>query len=253
MSSKKKDEESSSGEEESETSEDGSTESDGSGSSEGSGTSDGDTSSGEEEAPPPKKGAGSGKKEPAAKEPAGKKEPAKKEPAKAAAKKEPAKKEPAKKSSNGDGKGGSKKGKSGPQTKKAVRKNVELTVGLPAGPFFAGNSVTVHVTINNDSPKQIKSIEAHVRVFKGKTKKSGGKIKRPKPKALEGSEQEFFQGARFPLQGNISYEGEISYPIPKKLEATNAELEYELVVSIAISGIKWKTLPVYLALPITSG
>jgi len=91
-----------------------------------------------------------------------------------------------------------------------------FSCSVPSAAVSAGSQLDVRVEIKNDSPKTVKSIEAWLRVYKGKPKGKGKKVKRPKPKKMESTEQEYFQGARFPLQGYVSYEGVIAYPLPKK-------------------------------------
>jgi hypothetical protein len=121
----------------------------------------------------------------------------------------------------------------------------------PKGPFKKESSVEVKVKITNESAKQVKSIQCWVRVFKGATKGKGKKAKRPKPRQLPDSEQEYFQGARFPLQGMVSYEGTFSYPLPKNLESTTSTLEYELVLNFDVSGaLGWSHVQAFLPLPI---
>jgi len=204
-------------------------------------TEGGDTSeytSENEEAPPAKgngdkKGSGKGSAE---------KKPAEKAPAK---KEDPPKKGSEKKSASGSAKSAPAKKKGSSAQKKTVKfKELTFEVTVPAGPFTAGDSIQLHVLINNQSPKQVKSIQAWLREYKGKFKKSGGKVKRPKPKKREDTEQEYFQGARFPLMGHVSYEGDISFPLPKGLESSSNELAYDIVVNFDVSGIKWKHIPI---------
>ncbi len=90
-----------------------------------------------------------------------------------------------------------------------------------------------------------------MREFKGKPKGKGKKMKRPKPKKLDHSAQEYFQGARFPLQGHVGYEGTIAFPLPKKLEASSDALEYELVLNFDVSAtIGYTHVQAYLPLVI---
>jgi len=118
---------------------------------------------------------------------------------------------------------------------------------MASGAVKAGSNLEVHVVIKNDSPKSVKSIEAWLRVFKGKPKGKGKKVRRPKPKKMDGTEQEYFQGARFPLQGHVGYDGTITYPLPKKLDGTSEILEYELVVNFDVSGtIGWNHVQAFL-------
>lgn len=67
-------------------------------------------------------------------------------------------------------------------------------------------------------------------------KGKGKKVKRPKPKKLENTEQEYFQGARFPLQGWVDYDGDVSFPIPDSITKTKEDTAYELVVNFDVSG-----------------
>jgi len=131
------------------------------------------------------------------------------------------------------------------------KKNIIFEAWAPRGPFKPESQVEIKVKITNESAKQVKSIQAWIRVFKGAKKGKGKKAKRPKPKKLNDSDQEYFQGARFPLQGHVSYEGVINYPLPKKLEATSNTLEYEIVLNWDVSGaIGWSHVQAFLPLPI---
>jgi hypothetical protein len=131
------------------------------------------------------------------------------------------------------------------------KKNVAFEVIGPRGPFPAGSNVEIRVKIVNDSPKQIKSVQAWMQVFKGKKKGKGPKAKRPKPRRMEGTDQEFFQGARFPLPPNVGYEGAVVFPLPKKLEETSDSLEYELVMNIDVSAaFGWNHIQACLPIPI---
>ena len=118
---------------------------------------------------------------------------------------------------------------------------------MASGAVAAGSNIDVHVCIKNDSPKTVKSIDAWLRVFKGKPKGKGKKVKRPKPKKVDGTEQEFFQGARFPLPSHVGYDGNISFPLPKKLEATSETVEYEIVLQFDVSAtLGWNHVQAFL-------
>jgi len=122
-----------------------------------------------------------------------------------------------------------------------------LTTGDSVKP---GSGLEVRVNIINEANKQVKSIKVCMREFRGKTKGSGKKAKRPKPKRLPETAQEFFQGARFPLQGMVSYEGSFVYPIPKGLESSTDTLAYEVVLTFGVSAtLGWNHVTI--ALPVT--
>jgi len=97
-------------------------------------------------------------------------------------------------------------------------------------------SVDIHVNIKNQSSKAVKSIQAWLRVFAGLPKGKGKKAKRPKPKKMDHTEQEYFQGARFPLQGWVDYDGDVTFPIPDTIGKTKEDTAYELVLNFDVSG-----------------
>eukprot|EP01087_Luapelamoeba_hula_P011931 TRINITY_DN3312_c0_g1_i1.p1 TRINITY_DN3312_c0_g1~~TRINITY_DN3312_c0_g1_i1.p1 ORF type:complete len:262 (+),score=80.08 TRINITY_DN3312_c0_g1_i1:38-787(+) len=135
--------------------------------------------------------------------------------------------------------------------KKSGGGEITFEAWAPRGPFRADSGVEIKVKIHNESKKSVRSIKAWIRVFKGPKKGKGKKAKRPSPKLLPDSEQEYFQGARFPLAGFVSYEGTFTFPLPKKLEATTSTLEYELVLNFDVSGaIGWSKVQAFLPLPI---
>ncbi|KAL6080624.1 hypothetical protein QOT17_000261 [Balamuthia mandrillaris] len=109
---------------------------------------------------------------------------------------------------------------------------LNFTCSIGQGPYKPGDKVEVFVKIENSASNQVKSIQAYLQTYKGvpkPAKKEGGKPKRGKPKKT-GTDQEYFQGARFPLDGYVDYEGSIHYPLPKKLEETAEDTEHELLL-----------------------
>jgi len=170
--------------------------------------------------------------------------------------------QPAKPAQKADAKNGAKKkhsvsskshvaeGRAKTEVKKG--KDMVFECDMASGAVTAGSTVDVHVVIKNESPKSVKSIQAWIRVFKGKPKGKGKKVKRPKPKKMEETEQEYFQGARFPLPPHVGYEGNVSFPLPKKLEPTSETTEYELVLNFDVSAaLGWSHIHAYLPLIIT--
>jgi len=111
-----------------------------------------------------------------------------------------------------------------------------IEVSIPSISVKPGGSVDIHVNIKNQSSKTVKSIQAWLRVFAGLPKGKGKKAKRPKPKKMDNTEQEYFQGARFPLQGWVDYDGDVSFPIPDSLSKSKEDTAYELVLNFDVAG-----------------
>jgi len=61
--------------------------------------------------------------------------------------------------------------------------------------------------------------------------------------------QQYFQGARFPLPGNVGYKGEVTYPLPDGVRSSE-ELINEIVISLPFKK-RMMTVQVVARIPIT--
>jgi hypothetical protein len=93
---------------------------------------------------------------------------------------------------------------------------IHLTVSIPVKEFCSGERVRVEVLLDNESKTAVKSLEFAVQTLTNGKKKIS-------------SQQEYFQGARFPLPSYTEYRGVIEYPLPK-LPNTSESITHELVV-----------------------
>jgi hypothetical protein len=196
------------------------------------------------------------KKEPSKKEPS-KKEPSKKEPSKKE-KKEPSKKEPSKKEP-------SKKKKNEDQMVDVVdgrlvfkkifhltkEKNVDVTISVENRPFKPDEKIDIKFDIKNQSSKTIKSIKCVLETQGIDDKKT--KKKKGAHGVATGNEDEFFCGARFPLDKYTNCKGNDGYRLPKKLASSSDTTKHELhfmfpVRSRAISS--WKNIDAWLPIEI---
>eukprot|EP01088_Endostelium_zonatum_P021638 TRINITY_DN8684_c0_g1_i1.p1 TRINITY_DN8684_c0_g1~~TRINITY_DN8684_c0_g1_i1.p1 ORF type:complete len:223 (+),score=56.39 TRINITY_DN8684_c0_g1_i1:77-745(+) len=102
------------------------------------------------------------------------------------------------------------------ETRKKTRgkQYIKLTVSAPKQPYHPNDKVELHLEVENNNQKEIKSIEVWLQQV---TRRDGKKTK------IEelGAHHSFYQGARFPLPPNMNYSGDIVFPIPANVLTTN--------------------------------
>jgi len=102
-----------------------------------------------------------------------------------------------------------------------------------------GSTVPITVSIKNETKKEVKSIRLalfNTVLLKRTSKKGKLKEKWGKPELTPDSEQEYFEGARFPLPPSTDFHGEIKFPLPERLADSGDKLTYELVFEFPTSG-----------------
>jgi len=99
--------------------------------------------------------------------------------------------------------------------------------------YKPGDHLPIQISVENDTKKEVKSIRVSLHktaVTKRRTDKKGKeKVTWGKSELIPDSDQEYFEGARFPLPPFTNWHGEIKYPLPGSLPDTSSDLEYELV------------------------
>jgi len=92
-----------------------------------------------------------------------------------------------------------------------------------------GDVVPVQVKVSNETNRSIKSIQVCLYTTKVKpVKKVNEKKKWAKP-IKSGTEEEYFEGARFPLPGYTDFHGEIKYTLPTEISNTDEDTYHCLV------------------------
>eukprot|EP01088_Endostelium_zonatum_P000723 TRINITY_DN10968_c0_g1_i1.p1 TRINITY_DN10968_c0_g1~~TRINITY_DN10968_c0_g1_i1.p1 ORF type:complete len:174 (-),score=42.88 TRINITY_DN10968_c0_g1_i1:70-591(-) len=93
--------------------------------------------------------------------------------------------------------------------------------------YKAGEKVEVRVEIVNDTKRKLKMIEAHL-----ETIKIVDHLLKKKTVEKSGTDQEYYQGARFPLEGRLNYEGTVNYPLPEHALPSEDKIIHHLVVGV---------------------
>ena len=93
--------------------------------------------------------------------------------------------------------------------------------------YAPGDKVDVRIEVVNDTKRKLKMIEAHL-----ETVKVVDHLLKKKIVEKSGTDQEYYQGARFPLEGRLNYEGNVHYPLPKELLPTEDKTVHHLVVGV---------------------
>jgi hypothetical protein len=140
-------------------------------------------------------------------------------------------------------------------------KLVEFTVSVENRPYKPEEKVEIKFEIKNQTSKTMKSIKC-VLETKGAKPEGNGKDKKKakKPKKGEaerglpsGTEDEFFCGARFPLDKYTDFKGTDSYRLPKKVEKTSGQVKHELHLAFPIRSRpinSWKNIDAWLPIEI---
>jgi len=111
------------------------------------------------------------------------------------------------------------------------KKKVTYKVWVNDQNYRPGVGITLHVTLKNESDKTVKSIQAVLQTIEIV---SDGKKKKKKKPVQAGKHEEWFQGARFPLEGYTDYEGTVVYTLPSALPDSSDSVLHELVVQFDV-------------------
>jgi hypothetical protein len=145
----------------------------------------------------------------------------------------------------------------------AKDKVIEFTVSIENRNYKPEEKVELKFEIKNQTSKTMKSIKCVVET-KGATpegdSKDKKKKKQKKPKKGEaergvptGTEDEFFCGARFPLDKYTDFKGTDSYRLPKKIDKSSGTVKHELHLSFPIRSRpinSWKNIDAWLPIEI---
>jgi hypothetical protein len=96
--------------------------------------------------------------------------------------------------------------------------------------YRPGATIVLNVDIKNESDAQIKSIQAVLKTIEVVTE---GKKKKKKKPVQSGKHEEWFQGARFPLDGYTDYDGSVNYSLPSALPDSSDTVIHELELPTA--------------------
>jgi hypothetical protein len=144
----------------------------------------------------------------------------------------------------------------------AKDKHIEFTVSIENRPYKPEEKVELKFEIKNQTGKTMKSIKC-VLETKGAAKVEGEgkdkkKAKKPKKGEAErgiptGTEDEFYCGARFPLDKYTDFKGTDAYRLPKKVEKSSAAVKHELHLAFPIRSRpinSWKNIDAWLPIEI---
>jgi len=112
-----------------------------------------------------------------------------------------------------------------------VKKKVTYKVSIADQNYRPGSGITLTVDIKNQSDKTIKSIQAVLQTVEVVTE---GKKKKKKKPVQAGKHEEWFQGARFPLEGYTDYVGTVTYTLPSALPDSSDAVQHQLVVQFDV-------------------
>ncbi|KAL6068264.1 hypothetical protein QOT17_008300 [Balamuthia mandrillaris] len=128
---------------------------------------------------------------------------------------------------------------------RARKKPLHFHCALESKEWPLGQSLPIYVTVNNQSPKVIKSLSIFLQ-----TTKTIPRAGKKKPKSVEmrtGKEQEFDADGAFPLKPESTFQGEIRYEMPDSLALGGSNCVHELICNLQVKGAK----PIKAVLPIT--
>jgi len=119
----------------------------------------------------------------------------------------------------------------GRATKKFLssKKRIEFHVSARDLPYAPGSSINIKVSIKNSSDKAVRSIQAVLQTREGASKKADP--------LQTGKREEWFQGSRFPLDGNMDYEGTVTYTLPRTLPNSSETIAHEVLFQFDVKGI----------------
>lgn len=139
-------------------------------------------------------------------------------------------------------------------------KQIEFTVSIENKAYKPEEKVELKFDIKNASGKTMKSIKCVIETKGGKPEEGKDKKKPKKPKKGEvergvpsGTEDEFYCGARFPLEKYSDFKGSDGYRLPKKIEKTSDQVKHELHLSFPIRSRpinSWKNIDAWLPIEI---
>lgn len=145
----------------------------------------------------------------------------------------------------------------------AKDKVIEFTVSIENRNYKPEEKVELKFEIKNQTSKTMKSIKCVVETKGAKPEgdsKDKKKKKQKKPKKGEaergvptGTEDEFYCGARFPLDKYTDFKGTDSYRLPKKIDKSSGTVKHELHLSFPIRSRpinSWKNIDAWLPIEI---
>lgn len=112
-----------------------------------------------------------------------------------------------------------------------TKKKIIYKVSIPDQNYRPGTGITLSVEIKNQSDKTVKSIQAVLQTVEVVT---DGKKKKKKKPVQAGKHEEWFQGARFPLEGYTDYNGSVVYTLPSALPDSSDSVQHQLVVQFDV-------------------
>lgn len=141
-------------------------------------------------------------------------------------------------------------------------KHIEFTISVEARAYKPEEKVEIKFEIKNQTSKTVKSIKCVLETKGSKPEGKDAKKKQKKPKKGEaergtpsGTEDEFYCGARFPLDKYTDFKGTSDYRLPKKVEKTGDHVKHELHLSFPIRSRpinSWKNVDAWLPIEISS-
>ncbi|ELR24131.1 uncharacterized protein ACA1_153610 [Acanthamoeba castellanii str. Neff] len=144
----------------------------------------------------------------------------------------------------------------------AKDKVIEFTVSIENRNYKPEEKVELKFEIKNQTSKTMKSIKCVVETKgakpEGDSKDKKKKQKKPKKGEAErgvptGTEDEFYCGARFPLDKYTDFKGTDSYRLPKKIDKSSGTVKHELHLSFPIRSRpinSWKNIDAWLPIEI---
>jgi hypothetical protein len=144
----------------------------------------------------------------------------------------------------------------------AKDKVIEFTVSIENRNYKPEEKVELKFEIKNQTSKTMKSIKCVVETKgakpEGDSKDKKKKQKKPKKGEVErgvptGTEDEFYCGARFPLDKYTDFKGTDSYRLPKKIDKSSGTVKHELHLSFPIRSRpinSWKNIDAWLPIEI---
>jgi len=136
---------------------------------------------------------------------------------------------------------------------------IEFKISAEHRPYKSEEKVEIRIEIKNQASKIVKSIKC-VLETKGIELSEKEKKKKKKPKKGEpelgvptGSEEEFYCGARFPLEQYTDFRGTCEYRLPPKPEKSSDHITHDLHLAFPIrsrSLNRWKNISVWLPIQI---
>jgi len=111
------------------------------------------------------------------------------------------------------------------------KKHITSKVWINDQNYKPSAGITLNIKIQNECDKTVKSIQAVLQTTEVITE---GKKKKKKKPVQAGKHEEWYQGARFPLDGYTDYEGTVVYTLPSALPDSSDVVIHELVVQFDV-------------------